>query len=278
MEDDEEAAKREKRSQTSQRLTIPRRVWTKSRPIVEELHEIVRAKMREARYEKVEIQKSISIWNVVFHLRAGMEGRQFVQRDLGDYTSLYWDPGTTGDESNCRSENEYEIVGEGMEEEGGGGRKSRGGFRYSSISSCLGGGVRAMRESLLRELRRDLARYNTRSGQLFGEFHFYFKHFFFFSHIFIRFFCSFQVTDRRRQGWRPSRRRCRRRIFQKRPGAPGLGAGGHHAAGGGGSSLHFFRNRRRGRGTAKANTAVTIVVYMNKLLCAVLNCATLMHI
>ncbi len=165
MEDDEEAAKREKRSQTSQRLTIPRRVWTKSRPIVEELHEIVRAKMREARYEKVEIKKStgISIKNVVFHPRAGMEGRQFVQRDLGDYTSLYWDPGTAGDESNCRSENEYEIVGEGMEEEGGGGRKSRGGFRYSSISSCLGGGVRAMRESLLRELRRDLARYNTRS-------------------------------------------------------------------------------------------------------------------
>ena len=191
MEDDEEAAKREKRSQTSQRLTIPRRVWTKSRPIVEELHEIVRAKMREARYEKVEIQKSISIWNVVFHLRAGMEGRQFVQRDLGDYTSLYWDPGTAGDESNCRSENEYEIVGEGMEEEGGGGRKSRGGFRYSSISSCLGGGVRAMRESLLRELRRDLARYNTRSGQLFGKFQFYFIHFFsffFLSHICIRFF------------------------------------------------------------------------------------------
>ena len=64
-----------------------------------------------------------------------------------------------------------------MEEEGGGGRKSRGGFRYSSISSCLGGGVRAMRESLLRELRRDLARYNTRSGQLFGNETFFKKKF-----------------------------------------------------------------------------------------------------
>ena len=61
MEDDEEAAKGEKKSPTSQRLTIPRRVWTKSRPIVEELHEIVRAKMREARYEKVENKKSTGI-------------------------------------------------------------------------------------------------------------------------------------------------------------------------------------------------------------------------
>ncbi len=52
-----------------------------------------------------------------------------------------------------KSENEYEIVGE---VEGAEANPRRG--RYSSLTSCLGGGVRAMRESMLRELRRDLAR------------------------------------------------------------------------------------------------------------------------
>ncbi len=52
-----------------------------------------------------------------------------------DYTSLYWNPNEAGE----KSENEYEVVEEGS--------------RY------FGGGIlRGIRESILRELRRDLAR------------------------------------------------------------------------------------------------------------------------
>ncbi len=120
-------------------LTLPARVCLNARPIVEELHDLVRCRMERG-------------------------GGVFRQRDLGDYTSLYWNPEESVGRT-AASENEYEIVGEGIGIGGGdgggdgkvgGGRG--GGFRYSSLSSCIGGGVRAFRESLLRELRRDLAK------------------------------------------------------------------------------------------------------------------------
>ena len=60
-----------------------------------------------------------------------------------DYTSLYWNS-----EANAKSENEYEVVEENS--------------RY------FGGGLlRGIRESLLRELRRDLAKF-TRSDRFYG--------------------------------------------------------------------------------------------------------------
>ena len=63
-----------------------------------------------------------------------------------DYTSLYWNP-TEGGE---KSENEYEVVEEGN--------------RY------FGGGLlRGIRESILRELRRDLARF-TKSDRVYSRY------------------------------------------------------------------------------------------------------------
>lgn len=57
----------------------------------------------------------------------------------------------------------YEVVGEGdgLQAGGNGGMSFLGG-RYSALSSCVGSSVRAMRESLLRELRRDLSRFADR--------------------------------------------------------------------------------------------------------------------
>jgi hypothetical protein len=73
------------------------------------------------------------------------EERNRIANQQDDYTSLYWNPEGQGGE---KSENEYEVVEEGS--------------RY------FGGGIlRGIRESLLRELRRDLARF-TRSDRVYG--------------------------------------------------------------------------------------------------------------
>ena len=67
-----------------------------------------------------------------------------------DYTSLYWNPeAVDGHHESAKSENEYEVV-----EEAHG--------RYFS-----GGILRSIRESLLKELRRDLAKF-SRPERLYG--------------------------------------------------------------------------------------------------------------
>ncbi len=59
-----------------------------------------------------------------------------MKKNNDDYTSLYWNP---GEENGNKSENEYEVVEES--------------------NRFFGGGLlRGIRESLLRELRKDLAR------------------------------------------------------------------------------------------------------------------------
>jgi len=70
--------------------------------------------------------------------RAEEERRRLANQN-DDYTSLYWNP--EGGEGVAKSENEYEVVEE-------------------NNSNLFGGGIlRGIRESLLRELRRDLAKF-----------------------------------------------------------------------------------------------------------------------
>ena len=66
------------------------------------------------------------------------EERNRLASQNDDYTSLYWNPDAEGGIE--KSENEYEVVEEN--------------------NGIFGGGIlRGIRESLLRELRRDLARF-----------------------------------------------------------------------------------------------------------------------
>lgn len=67
----------------------------------------------------------------------------------GDYASLYWTPGMEG---SC-AENLYEYVDDGKGVPSGSGS---------------GSGVKAMRESLLRELRRDLGKF-IRVDKIYGN-------------------------------------------------------------------------------------------------------------
>ena len=75
--------------------------------------------------------------------------RILASKNSEDYTSLYWNPEAVTDNEAAKSENEYEVVEEAQ-------------GRYFS-----GGILRSIRESLLRELRRDLARF-SRPERLYG--------------------------------------------------------------------------------------------------------------
>ena len=86
----------------------PAWIWENSRPILEERHEMERARAEEERNKSAQNED--------------------------DYTSLYWNPGKD-------AENEYEVVDQ-------------------ENSRYFGSGIlRGIKESLLRELRRDLARF-----------------------------------------------------------------------------------------------------------------------
>ena len=76
---------------------------------------------------------------------------------VNEYTNLYWQP-----EDYSVYENEYEIVEDNSQRLGQASQSAGG---SSGLGSSGGGILRSMRESLLRELRRDLNKLTNRSNE-----------------------------------------------------------------------------------------------------------------